>query len=141
MPVVIIAALLFSFWIFSGHDAASPEIKDVRIGNVVVHAEVVATSEAHAQGLSGRERLEQGEGMLFIFAEEGLYSFWMKDMLFPIDIIWISAEKKVVHIEEHIVPETYPSSFESPVAASYVLEVPAGFVRTHNISTNISVTW
>ena len=50
------------------------------------------TPEKRFQGLSGREILEEGTGMLFVFQEERQHTFWMKDMRFPLDMIWITAE-------------------------------------------------
>lgn len=91
------------------------------------------TPEKRMQGLSGRPALGAYEGMLFIFPEEGIYSFWMKDMLFPIDIIWLSSNLSVVHIAKHVNPASYPDLFTPPSAAQYVLEVPAGFADKHAI--------
>lgn len=71
--------------------------------------------------------------MLFVFDEPGHYAFWMKDMRFPIDIIWAGPDGRVVHIEENLSPETYPNSFSSALPAQYVLEVPAGFAQAHAV--------
>ena len=57
---------------------------------------------------------------------------WMKDMQFPIDILWLDAEYKIVFIKHVSTPETYPESFYSDVPARYVLELPAGFAREHD---------
>jgi len=99
----------------------------VRLAGQVVEVDVVATPDEQAKGLSGRSGLMEGYGMLFLFEKPDFYGFWMKDMLFSIDIIWIDKDKKVVHMEKSVSPETYPKSFVPSALAKYVLEVPAGF--------------
>lgn len=89
---------------------------------------IADTPDKRALGLSGRENLASGQGMLFVFDELGDYPFWMKDMNFPIDILWINGDYKIVHILENVVPETYPNTFASPEKSLYVLELPTGTV-------------
>lgn len=79
-------------------------------------------------GLSGRDILEEGEGMLFVFEETDYNGIWMKDMNFPIDIIWLDEEYSVVKIEENVLPETYPKIFGDDVLSKYVVELNSGFV-------------
>ncbi len=98
----------------------------VTLGEKVFTADIADSALEHSQGLSLRPGLDSEEALLFVFNEPGLYGFWMKDMLFPIDIIWIDGNKKVVHIEHAVEPSTYPTSFSSSVPAAYVLEVRAG---------------
>lgn len=96
--------------------------------------EVADTPELRTQGLSGREKLSQGSGMLFIFDNMNLYGFWMKDMKFSLDIMWLDADKKIVYIEKNLSSDTYPTIFTPASPAQYVLEVPAGFVDNSNVS-------
>ena len=103
--------------------------KIISIGGTDLHVEIARTRKEKTTGLSHRTSLRESRGMLFIFENEGIHSFWMKNMHFPIDIIWINANKRVVHIEHEITPETYPQSFASSVPAQYVLEVPAGYAQ------------
>lgn len=117
----------------TSHDE-SPAQPIVRIGGVEVSVTVASTPDARSQGLSGRSGLAQNEGMLFVFPEDGLYSFWMKDMRFSIDILWLSGDGTVVHIEENVDPGSYPATYTSTTPARYVLEVPAGFVKARNIA-------
>jgi hypothetical protein len=88
---------------------------------------IVNTPESRTLGLSGRESLPEDTAMLFVFDKPGIYKFWMKDMNFPIDIIWLDENKKIIHIEENIAPETYPASFGPEKDSLYVLEANAGF--------------
>ena len=99
------------------------------VGDAVLQVEIADTPDKRAAGLSHRAALAEGEGMLFVFEEEGRRDFWMKDMRFPIDIVWISKEREVVHITDSVAPDTYPTVFTSPIPARYVLEVPAGYTR------------
>jgi len=71
--------------------------------------------------------------MLFIFPKSDKQSFWMPDMRFAIDIIWLDEYMKVVHIKESATPESYPEKFTTSVPAKYVLEVPAGFSKEKGI--------
>ena len=106
----------------------------ITFGTASIHVEIADTDAARARGLSGHAPLSDDEGMLFVFPEEGMYSFWMKDMLFPIDILWLDSTGTVVHIEQDVAPESYPASFTSGSPARYVLEVRAGFATEHEIA-------
>lgn len=88
------------------------------------------------RGLMYRESLAWKSGMLFIFDKEAQYSFWMKNMLIPLDIIWIDSNKKIVDITQDALPCKGQAACESiiPVAgAKYVLEVNSGFTDKNQI--------
>jgi uncharacterized membrane protein (UPF0127 family) len=92
--------------------------------------EIVSTPEQWALGLSGRTNIPPGYGMLFVFPKADRYSFWMKDMLVPIDIVWLSDNGTIVGIEESVLPETYPgTTFTAPSPVRLVLEMRAGESR------------
>jgi uncharacterized membrane protein (UPF0127 family) len=94
----------------------------------VVKVETVADDELRAQGLMYRDHLDPGTGMLFFFPQDGVYSFWMKNTRIPLDMIWIDAQKKVVHIKNDVPPcriENCPS-YDPGVTGRYVLEVAGG---------------
>jgi uncharacterized membrane protein (UPF0127 family) len=103
------------------------------IAGVDLAVEVADTEAKRAQGLSYRRGLETNQGMLFVFEREDTYKFWMKDMNFPIDMIWFSADKKVTYIEKDAQPESYPEAFGPDSPALYVLEVVSGFSDAHHI--------
>ena len=117
--------------------------KQVTIGNTTIAVQIADTDEKRQLGLSGRASLNEGEGMLFIFDEQGELAFWMKDMLFTIDIIFADQDGKVVTIYKEVSPESYlkspPEVFTSDAEALYVLEVPAGFAEKHGISQNSKI--
>ncbi len=123
--------------------AANESARRVAItgGTETVSAEIVDTVASRAQGLSGRASLGESEGMLFVFPVDDVHGFWMKDMNFAIDMIWIDAGKKVVHIAANATPESYPASFVPASAARYVLEVPAGWAARNNVSVGSTLGW
>lgn len=104
------------------------------IGGVDIHVDVADNLTRRTQGLSGRSTLPENTGMLFVFDRADVHGIWMRDMSFPIDILWLNDEMHVVHIKEDADPASYPEIFYPSVMARYVLEVPAGFLRTHNIT-------
>jgi len=96
------------------------------IGTTTLRVEIAETSDAHVKGLSGRSKLTDGTGMLFIFDHPDLYGFWMPDMKFPIDIIWFGDDWHIVDIASDVSPDSYPKVFVPKAKAQYVLEAPAG---------------
>ena len=88
--------------------------------------EIAESEEERSRGLSGRETLPEGRGLFFVFEIPGKYGFWMKDMNFGIDIIWIDESWRVVGVEREVRPETFPKIFYPVRAIKYVLELPAG---------------
>lgn len=102
----------------------------VEINDKSFKVDVAETMGARAKGLSGREKLDKDEGMFFIFGTAGNYGFWMKDMKFPIDIIWIKNDR-VVGITPNVRPQAGASDFGlklyyPPEPVKHVLEVNAG---------------
>jgi uncharacterized membrane protein (UPF0127 family) len=71
--------------------------------------------------------------MLFIFDKPGKYGFWMKDMLFSIDMVWVSEDGLVVNVERNVTPESYPKAFINTIDAKYVLEVDKGSAATYGM--------
>ena len=109
------------------------KIQYVKIAGVTLKIDLALTPEAREKGLSGRKELKNDEGMLFVFNHMDKYPFWMKDMNFPIDIIWIGEDYRVVYIKKNASPESYPETFVSTQNARYVLEVISGFSEKNNL--------
>ncbi len=80
------------------------------------------------QGLSDIQKLPHNEGMIFIYSHSGSYAFWMKDMKFSLDFIYL-ANNKIVDLKEKIRPETYPNTFVSTVPADTIIEVNSGIIK------------
>ena len=118
-----------------------PNTATIKIAGKTIQVDLALTPAERAKGLSGRESLPDARGMLFIFEASGIYSFWMADMLFPIDIIWINEQKKIVHIEANVLPESFPKTFASIESAKYVLEVSAGFSDKTKLSAGDTITF
>ena len=110
----------------------------IKIGDEQLEVEIMQTLEDQKQGLSGRISLANDHGMLFVYSNPALYKFWMKDMLFPLDIIWIN-NGKVIEITDNVPPPEQNADISqlptySPLQpVTGVLEVSAGYVKKHNI--------
>lgn len=107
---------------------ASQALSDatVSVNKTIFKAIFSDTEELRQNGLSGYTGLANDEVMVFIFEYPDLLGFWMKDMLFSIDMVWLDSNKKVVAIEKNVAPETFPQVFEPQTPALYVLEFNAG---------------
>ncbi len=107
-----------------------PELNGPRaiVNGKVLSLEIADSPEERRVGLMFRDPLPENHGMLFIFGREQAYSFWMMDMRFSLDIIWIDSNGIVVHIENNVPPCSRACpSYQPNVSALYVLEVNAGF--------------
>ncbi|MDP3725624.1 MAG: DUF192 domain-containing protein [bacterium] len=105
----------------------------ITVGDAPISVELANTSAKRMKGLSGRELLPPNEGLLFVFEKPENHSFWMRDMQFPIDIIWINEKFFVVDVTENISPASFPEVFEPVEAIKFVLEVNAGWVARNSI--------
>lgn len=114
------------------------DIGDGKIVNLMV--EIADTQEERELGLSHRTFLGDYEGMYFIFEQNTNSSFWMKDMLIPLDMIFIDEGGFIVDIKENIQPCTNscPSIF-SGTTYRYVLEVNSGFCATNDVKIGNSI--
>ena len=98
----------------------------------------IADSEVERnKGLSGKGSMSHKDGLLFIFDKTGDYGFWMKDMNFPIDIIWIK-DDKVVYVLPDVKQDSYPNVFYSSEPANEVLEINAGLSEKLGINAGDS---
>lgn len=133
--LVVFSVLFFIFLKNNNSDKRFEElnINYVKIGEQVVKVELASTVESQEKGLSGREKLEENTGMLFVFKDSGIYPFWMKDMKFNLDLIWLDEAGKIVFIKKNVSPDSFPESFSNNKNAKYVLEVLAGFSEKNNL--------
>jgi uncharacterized membrane protein (UPF0127 family) len=106
-----------------------------------VAVQVAMTQAERQRGLSGRLCLQPDRGMLFIFGQPGYYAFWMRDMHFDIDIVWLSADKSVVQVDTGVKPSTYPNTFLPSQPAKYVLELGAGQAEAKGITAGRQLTF
>lgn len=113
----------------SGEMGDRHNISRVKIGDEIINVRLAATEAERNRGLSDTPGLSDNEGMLFIFEKPDFYGFWMKDMLFSIDIVWVSEDLEAVHIEKALSPETFPKIFQPKERALYALEVKSGLTE------------
>ena len=114
---------------------------NVRYHNKVFSTLVADTPQKQSRGLAVRSSMNDNEAMLFVFQESGIYPFWMKDMKFPIDILWLDKNKKIVFIKEHARPEEYPMTYTPDRESRYVLELVDGFVEKNNVKVGDIFKW
>jgi len=114
-------------------------LADIRIGRARFFVEIADEPEEYSRGLSGREKLAANKGMLFIFSQPGNYGFWMKEMKFPLDFVWIKGDQ-VVGLTENTPPPQFTTYdvvnlplYYPPEAVDKVLEVNAGAVEKFKI--------
>lgn len=112
----------------------------IKVDDVPLEVQIADTEPRRVRGLMFQDQLPYDQGMIFVFDEPGLYSLWMLNMQFNLDMIWFDANGKVVHIEKDVPP--CKSALEIATCQSiipegdalYVLEVTAGFVDQNNIT-------
>jgi uncharacterized membrane protein (UPF0127 family) len=100
-----------------------------------VRVELAADEPSRARGLMNRQALGQDDGMLFVFDTEGIYPFWMKNTLIPLDMIWMDTKGRVVNIEHAQPCMMDPCPDYNPMRkAKYVLEVNGRYTITHEVN-------
>jgi uncharacterized protein len=119
--IIVAAVYCISIRTYSFH---GNKIEKITIGNNFFYSEVVSNTDKMHKGLGGRNSLCQSCAMLFQFTKPEKYTFWMKDMRFPLDIIWIS-DGKVVYLEKNV-SENFPGIMIPSTDADQVLEINAG---------------
>ena len=108
---------------------------NVMVNGVPLVADLAITGEQRTKGLAVKDSLAENESMLFYFSKANEYAFWMKDMKFPIDIIWLDTDRKVIHIEHSLEPcdsDACPL-YKPEGKTQYVLETVAGFAQKNNV--------
>ena len=110
-----------------------------------VQAALATTPQQHARGLMFVKHLPENEGMLFVFEEEQPQSFWMKNTLIDLDIIFLSADGVITQLYEKV-PHTYTYTPDAQVPrvsgqAQYVLEAAAGTITRHGLNSGDKITF
>jgi len=107
---------------------------------IKIDIEIADNDYERQLGLMNRQSMEEMQGMLFIFPQQQFQSFWMRNTLFSLDMLFINSNKEIVTIHKNTTPlseQSYPSS----APAIYVLEVNAGFCDRHNIKLGDKIFW
>lgn len=120
--IIVVVTLLIFLWI-NNKTFCSNNFALVTIGDKTYEVEVANTASTKKKGLSGHEKLNENTGMIFYFEEPIIPTFWMKDMLFPLDILWIDENNKIVGLQNDLDPSSYPKTYYPNKKIKYVLEV------------------
>ena len=112
----------------------------IKVDDVPLEVQIADTEPRRVRGLMFQDELTSNQGMIFVFDNPGLYSLWMLNMQFSLDMIWFDGDGKVIHIEKDVPPCKTPLEITTcqsiiPDGQSlYVLEVTSGFVEKNNIT-------
>jgi len=123
---------------------AAPEVVPLTLpSGKVLQVEVMVKDEDRAMGLMFRPSLPADKGMLFLFENADFHGIWMKNCKFPIDILWLDEDKRVVHLAEAVPPcAGDPCPIYQPLRkASFVVELNAGQARRERASVGARVTF
>jgi uncharacterized protein len=142
ISVAALAAMVISGGVLAWRQSQSRQAVVYVGDDISVRVEVAETMDRRERGLSGHAPLADDEGMYFIFDSPDRYAFWMKEMLFPLDLIWINADT-IVDITTDV-PAPVPGQTELPLyrpvaPADKVLEVNAGFAKRHGLRLGMPV--
>ncbi|MBP7804931.1 MAG: DUF192 domain-containing protein [Candidatus Pacebacteria bacterium] len=154
LSVILLALIFVAYFLTHTPEKKEPESEyrypitnvltfnhTVLVGETEVQAAFATIPEETERGLSNSVPLQPNEGMLFVFDEPGRTPFWMKDMNYSIDIIWIDENKKVIDITRDLSPSSFPNVYPPKEPALYALEVPAGFAAAHDVIVGTDVSF
>ncbi len=141
-PTVVLAP---SVGATAGNESAEPTL--LTVDGFIFQVELALDNEQASRGLSYRELLPPGTGMLFVYPEERMRTFWMFEMRFPLDMVWIDGDCKVADISENVpAPEPGMKDSELPlysprVPVRHVFEINAGESRQYGIDIGDKVVF
>lgn len=144
--IIVVLGIIFLTIKFNPFAGLFKKTAKVEVGNHTITAEVAKSDQDKQIGLSGRASIPDDRGMLFLFDKPGYYSFWMKQMQFPIDILFIKGDK-IVTIFKQVTPppsDTDVADNDLPIytpqaEADKVLEINSGLVDKYGIKTGDTV--
>jgi uncharacterized membrane protein (UPF0127 family) len=128
-----LVCLTLAIFIVAGLRGAQPQ-RTLQVNGTGYQLEVAHSEASRYKGLGGRGQLAAHSGMVFVYDAPVRQCFWMKDMRFAIDIVWVDSSKRVVQVANNVQPDSYPQTYCAPSPAAYVLEVPAGTASTQAIA-------
>lgn len=140
-PFIVIGSLLLLICLAAFYFRGLPlQIKTSEGAIHRVLIEVMRTDEEKRLGLMNRESLKEGRGMLFVYEAETSPIMWMRNMKFPIDIVFIGKNLRINHIEQNAQPcevadDSQCARYRSSELSLFVLELPAGYTARHQISS------
>lgn len=149
---IISSSQLYAFNLQSNNNTSSNdadffpnyEKTTISINGFNISMAIASTDEQRIRGLSGVEMMNENEGMLFLFDRPSKQGFWMNKMNFPIDIIWLDSNNKVVHIEKQLEPcKLFLACpvYNPQVDSIYVIELRSGFADDHSIKNDMIINF
>lgn len=142
--IIVIATLLLFFYpagILTAPVSQYKTLSSVCAGENCFQVELATTAAERDRGLMYRKELDKDKGMLFVFDKEGIYPFWMKNTLIPLDMIWMDSAGKAVFMSENVQPckSLICPSVVPSAKAKYVLEINAGQAQKTGLKTGDSL--
>lgn len=132
-PLIVSLAVIVGgafLWWQMDQDQASLQLHGQRY-----RISVMRTDAELQKGLSGTDSLPDGQAMVFVFPHDDKWGIWMKDMKYPIDIVWLDSDRTVVHMVKNAQPSSYPdTTFKPDVDSRYVIELPSGTIERTGIA-------
>jgi uncharacterized protein len=129
LVLLLIGLLAFGLVVFNDKRLGCGDYKSdkrLEVGGSTIHLEVAESLAERERGLGGRSCMKTDQGMLFVFENPDTYCFWMKDMNYPLDMIWLGKDKKIVDIIANVQPESYPKGYCPARDSMYVIELTSG---------------
>ncbi len=130
-------------------DGGTGTVKDLNMrqvtlpGGTRIRAELVTNEVDLARGLKYRDSLAENAGMLFAYGKPGFYRFWMHEVKFPIDILWLDSQRRIVQLVHNLPPCPGPAqscpSYGGDFSALYVLELNSGMAKKHNLKPGMVI--
>ena len=140
--MTIIASTSFAFdGVLYPKDNLLNGFKKIKVGKIEFFAKIVDDEVSRVRGLSGNSGMSDEVGMLFVFDTTASHGFWMKDMKFPIDIIWIDEKMKIIDISRQVLPESYPEVIMPISPIRFVLEINAGIASSTGLKRGDLITF
>ena len=116
----------------AGAQALKPALPQITVGATPLRVEIVQTDEQRMRGLMFRDKLPEDQGMLFVFEESRIQSFWMRNTFIALDIAFVDADGRIIDIQR-MEPLDESRSYLSPAPVPYVLETNSGWFAKHHI--------
>jgi uncharacterized membrane protein (UPF0127 family) len=140
VSILVIIGILWNYPMVTNTSSDPSVATNVQIGERLYTAELAVTPQERARGLSGRRDISSSHAMVFVFDEPGLYGFWMNDMNFPIDILWVR-NNTVVHVEKNVSHLSPTIVYTPEVEATEVIEVVSGQSEEHGFGVGTKVEY
>ncbi len=141
--LIVLIVIIISIFYLAAHSRDQSNVKDDNYTRVdflhtggtsdTVYVEVADTMQSQEQGLMYRTSMDQDKGMLFVFNQQMIESFWMKNTLIPLDMVFVSGDLTIVDINHNATPNS-EVAFTSRAPCKYVVEVNGGYCDEHNVT-------